>query len=480
MIGRRLWTSLRTRFIRVGRRAWREDAGATMVLVALATVPMLGAAGLAVDSALAYTLKSRMSKALDVAGLAAGRAIFTGNVQGDAQAFFDANFPSEYLGSTLNDLAVSVDDSNEFVTLEVSATMPTRFMQLLGKESVDVSARTVVQRLNRGLELSLVMDVTGSMRADAKIDAMKNAARDLVDILYGERETVPNVWVSVVPYAITVNIGPARTDWLDPTDQYFDNPDPFNPSDWKGCVMARAEPHDQDDTLPADELFTTYFYPSAVDNVWPAINEDNNAQNNGTGPNLGCGPVLTPLVAEKSTIVAAIDEMLPWHRGGTASNLGLSWGWRTLSPRWRGLWGGATPADMPLEYDDALMDKAVVLLTDGVNQFYDWPDHGPTGTGPRGSDFTSYGRLNDFGYATWQQARNELDERLTNTCTQMKALGVLIFTNTIGGAPDAQTQTVFRDCATSPADYYHSPDNATLAGVFHSIGEKLSNLRIVE
>ena len=32
----------------------------------------------------------------------------------------------------------------------------------------------------------------------------------------------------------------------------------------------------------------------------------------------------------------ALGELLPWHRGGTMANLGLAWGWRTVSPKWRG------------------------------------------------------------------------------------------------------------------------------------------------
>ncbi|MBT6404824.1 MAG: Flp pilus assembly protein TadG, partial [Rhodospirillaceae bacterium] len=53
------------------------------------------------------------------------------------------------------------------------------------------------------------------------------------------------------------------------------------------------------------------------------------------------------------------------------ANLGLAWGWRVLSPAWQGLWGGATPSELPLDYDTPLMDKVAIMLTDGVNQWYD-------------------------------------------------------------------------------------------------------------
>jgi hypothetical protein len=72
--------------------------------------------------------------------------------------------------------------------------------------------------------------------------------------------------------------------------------------------------------------------------------------------------------------------MAPWHRGGTMANLGLAWGWRVLSPRWRGLWDGDLADEMPLDYDEPNMEKVVILLTDGNNEWYDWP--GPDGPTP--------------------------------------------------------------------------------------------------
>jgi hypothetical protein len=173
--------------------------------------------------------------------------------------------------------------------------------------------------------------------------------------------------------------------------------------------------------------------------------------------------------------------MGPWHRGGTACNLGIVWGWRVLSPRWRGLWGGDTPNTRPLYYDASDTDKVVVMLTDGDNNVY---DH--NGGGPRGSDFTAYGRLHDASFmgpgttATVAQGRVNLDTRMTTVCTRMKAEGILIYTITFGTQPTVSTQKLYRACASRPEYYYHSPDNATLRTVFRSIGIQLSNLRIAQ
>ena len=449
-----------------------DREASVLAYFAIAAVALVGAAGMATDSALSYLVKSRMSKALDAAGLAAGRAALSADLTAEAQAFFNANFPTAYLNATITGFTVTADANSEFITLTASADRPTTFMRLLGVTTTTVSARTVIHRQTRGMELALVMDNTGSMRSGGKMGAMKSAAQDLIDILYGNQETLPNFWVSLIPYTAAVNIGNANFGWLDPADKYFDDPSPFEPTVWKGCVEARAAPLDQDDTVPVDAPFTSYLYADASDNVWPPLDETNEAENDGHGPNLGCGPAITPLVPDKTTVSAGITEMLPWHRGGTTGNLGLVWGWRALSPAWRGLWGDP---NLPLDYSTPLMDKVVIMLTDGQNQFY---DH--NGGGPNGSDYTAYGRLNEFGFATLDAARAELDSRMTSICNAMKAHGIILYTITFGSAPNSSTQDLYRNCATEPSYYWHAPNNSTLQTVFHSIAEQLSNLRIAE
>ena len=69
----------------------------------------------------------------------------------------------------------------------------------------------------------------------------------------------------------------------------------------------------------------------------------------------------------RQEVRAALNAMQWWNYGGTQGNLGMVWGWRTLSPRWRGLWGGLTPNNRPLDYHQPGAQKIVVMLTDGDN-----------------------------------------------------------------------------------------------------------------
>ncbi|TVQ54165.1 MAG: pilus assembly protein [Rhodobacteraceae bacterium] len=491
--------------LREALAAWRtSESGAAAVLFAFALVPLMIAAGVVIDGGSAYLVRDRLAKSLDAAGLAAARVSLSDRAASDARRFFDVNFRDGYMGAEVTDFTVSFSEDRELLTVSAEATMPTSLMRIAGFRDVTVRRSTVVQRLTRGLEVALVMDNTGSMRGGDMIGQMKAAATELVNILYAEEDALPDLWISLIPYTSMVNIGAARVDWLRTDDPLGGAPSPYVGSSWKGCVLARPGGEDETDT-PPDAFsdagrFQRFLYPSAVDNWWlseadptqtfiregAANNEAH--QNDATGPNLGCGPAITPLTNQRKTVLSAIDEMLPWHRGGTTSNLGMVWGWRTISPEWRGLWGDPTPAHMPLDYDEPLMDKAVVLLTDGDNQFYRWPQRWTSMGGSRksasstvgGSDATAYGRLHDLlPGGTLAQGQTLLDVRLARMCEALKERGVFIYTIVFGTIPGAATHQLYRDCASTPSDYFPAPDGDTLRDAFRNIGQRLSDLRVV-
>ncbi len=459
----------------------RDRSGATALFFALLMVPILGTVGLAVDGSRGYLLESRLSKALDTAALAGGRVALRADAEAITRQYFNANF-----GTGAGDVGMTftLDPTRQFVTLSAEARTPTVFMRIFGRDEMNVSARVVIQRQTTGMELALVMDNTGSMWG-SPFNAMQAAAFDLVDIIYGPETSIDRLWLSLVPYTATVNIGPSRTGWLAPTDPAVVDPAAFSAAGWKGCVMARNLPRDTNDDPPSVEPFRAFYYAPTPgfpnDNDWggsriPPLRTELSARNAGYGPNLGCGPPITPLTASRATIDAAIGDMGAWHRGGTTGNLGLTWGWRTLSPRWKGLWGGETPANQPFDYDEPYMQKVVVILTDGNNQFY---DHDTANNPPR-SDYTSYGRLEALGVTSLAAGRTLLDQRMAGTCTAMKAQGIQIYSIIFGSAPDATARTLFQNCASGIARYFFAPNNATLAQAFRTIAGELASLRIVE
>jgi hypothetical protein len=393
-----------------------------------------------------------MSKALDSAGLASGRIALDDNAEATARSFFDANFGTDLGNVEVTDFDFVLDETQHFITLSAQATAPTYFMRVFGHNQLTVSARTVIERQTTGMELALVLDNTGSMSEDDKFENMQDAAYDLIDILYGEDDEIDNLWVSVVPFVASVNIGSSRTSWIKSGDRVFTNPTSWgSPSNkWKGCVLARAYPLDTDDTPPSGGKFSSYRW--AVQ----------------TNRNYACGAPILPLTASRATIDTALGKMAAAPMaGGTTSNLGLVWGWRTLSPRWRGLWGGSTPAELPLDYNTDQMAKVAVVLTDGQNQLV--YDH-----------YTAYGFPSDLGFSKTSASIGMLDDRMIEICDAMKAEGIKIYSIIFGPDPDEDTQDLFEDCASNPAMYYYAPTNADIAKAFRAIGGQLANLMIVE
>jgi len=444
-----------------------DRAGGTAVMLGVSIIPIGGLVGMAIDVTRGYMLRAQLSHALDAAGLAGGKQLFADDMDQIVQRFFDANFPDGYMGAIITGPTATSDAFGTTLTLTAEAQVDTTFMRLLGHQNMTVSASTVIERSIRGMELVLVMDITGSMRSGGKIDAMKDAGKDLLGILYAGRETVDDFWVGIVPYTTAVNIGPTRTGWLSGYD-----PANFDPTTWKGCTEARGGTLDRDDTPPATAPFVPYNWPSDTDNDWPPVSETN--QSWAAGPNKTCGNEILPLNESYSAAWNRIDELTYWRGGGTMGNVGLAWGWRLLSPQWRGLWGGATPVDMPFDYGKPLMDKVVVILTDGYNQFC------CSGTSaPGGSHYTAFGRLDwgRVGTTNWNDSRTELNNRLEEICTAMKAQGIILYTITFQ-VPDQTTKDVYGRCASGPTYAFDSPSNAELQTVFRKIGDELSNLRI--
>lgn len=498
---------------RLFKRFAKNRRGAVIILVALNFLVMAGTTGAAIDTARAFYLRSEVMSALDAAALAGGATVSSTSFNATVNKYFRANFPEGHLDAQVGDISIETDAYREKVNLSVNANLGGTLMKVVGKGDSFTHAESEVTIERTGLEVALVLDNTGSMGA-ANMTAMRTAANDMMNILYGNRNTVDNLYVALVPYVSMVNIGNTRASWT--TGVTAAN---YSPTTWRGCVAARAN-ENTDDTPAVGGFWTPFLWPSSTDNPWTCtganapftncrnemtlsrhrstcgattgrwsttgatnINENQCAENTGTGPNLGCGPAITPLIQSKASIQAAIANMNYWSRGGTNSQVGLAWGWRVLSPKWRGMWGGATPATLPLNYHTPLMAKAVVIMTDGNNDWYDYDasnsDNYATNMTNYTGDMTAYGRPEDnrLGTTVKATATNTLNTNFANLCTTMKAQGIKIYTITFN-LTNTTVQNLWRTCASSPAFYFNSPNATTLNSAFRTIGDSLSNLRI--
>ena len=470
----------------------RDRRGVAAVIFALALLPLVLAVGVAIDAGRAYLVKQRLSYALDAAGLAVGSS--TGTIaerQAIFQSFFFANYPSDAIGQ---DITPTVTIGTSIITTNATANVPTTFMRIVGLNSIDVASSGEVILRTTGLEVALVMDNTGSMASGGKITQLIESSNELIDILFGAEENPTQLKVSVIPFVTTVNIGPSMGAFV--SDELTAD---FAPDTWKGCVKARAFPNDTQDTSTAvggqwsvyrwpKEGFALFDFPgfaSFCRNAWTTTIDTTPSFT--FGPNQACPDPLTPLTNNQTTVRNAIDAMVPWSGNGTMIHLGMIWGLRALSPEPPFTEGG------PFNSPD--VNKAMIVLTDGQNFISSQgfrcngfrvtvdgvptvPSANPEGSGLN-SQYTGYGYAfeGNLGSNTRAGAMAALNDRLTQTCTNVKAAGVTVFTITFQ-LFDPAIQTLMRNCASDPDKFFNSPSNAELTAAFVAIGAELRSLHI--
>jgi len=486
-------------------------SGAVAVAFGLAIPVMVSAVGVAVDIGQSYLVRERLSRALDAAALAAAAmgTDDTARIEAKLNDFMDANYPSDKIGYTV-DLQVLPAEGDD-LRVSASAQLDTAFMNIFGMPHVLVEVETTVQREVRGVEVGLVLDVTGSM-AGANIASLRTATLSFIDIIFDRVDDPDDLRVALIPYSASVNVGSIAPQIVDDLPEFPPGTERLYTADdnntttaddlnWRGCVRARATPNDvEDNDLATGGLFEPFWWNATLtdanDNRWwqdansngvyngvsenrvsfqytnyADMTNNNSDCNNARTPNLGCpehNPIV-PLTSNESVLATAAGRLKHWCRGGTFGNQGMIWGWHVLSP--------TLPFDQGAAYDNPLWKKFVIMMTDGDNQFFDKPST-PGST----SDDTSYGRLSEgvLGTTNLAAARTVLNERFEEICESMKDEGITIYTITFASSINDTTRGYYERCATDETKYHNAPTGADLVSVFEDIAREISNLHITQ
>ena len=479
-----------------------DRGGNFIILLALALIPLLGGIGIAIDSARGYLVKTKLSNALDAAGLAAARNVNPDDIASDLQRYFAANFPDGYLGATVQGPEHTLSDGDTVINLNVSATIETSFAKVIGFNELGISASAQVARAAGLADIVLSIDMSGSMGESAgdgqsRIAAARVAAKALVDHLFGNQDTKAGIQIGLVPWNSKVNVATngvafdpdattpdaigAFVNPINDADQsevyYADNsevPLLFQPpNDWNGCVFARYY-HDGSDLNDGD---TSYGPDSFGDKDWPAwepvgglaASEGSGGASKkkkkkkkkksssapgsyGSSEDAQClDHGVTPMQSSKSAIKDAIDELTS-PTGNTVIAQGLAWAWRVLMPD--APFTDADPDANPVPF------RAVVLLTDGSHC---------------GSEWDAYkGELGDCS-----GSRTELNDRLKAIAAKMKAEGIKVIA--IQFANDGtDLETLMKQVASGDEApyYYHAPDGDALKDVFEEIASHIGHVRL--
>jgi len=451
-----MWKHLTARLARKVASFGRDRRGNVALTFAIATLPIVGAVGYAVDYSHANNVKAALQAALDSTALMLARdASSTSNTDLNAKAlnYFTALFNRPEAKNVSINASYTTSGGSKIV-VNGSATVPTTFLGIIGYNDLTVGGSSTTAWGSTRLRVALALDNTGSMASDGKMTALKSATKSLLTQLKNAASTNGDVYVSIIPFAKDVNVGSGNynASWIDWTDWDNDNQNcsgwgwnyscsPANHNTWNGCITDRG-PSSAPGNSTWDQVATL---PNGTANSkWPA--EQYNA----------CPVAIKGLTYDWSALNSLVDSMQP--NGATNQPIGLVWAWQSLV--------GGGPLTVPAKDSNYEYSDIIILMSDGLNTQDRW-------------------------YGNGSNTSTAVDNRMyqtgngSGTCANIKSSGVTIYTIHVNTDGDP-TSTLLQNCAGSKDKMYDVSKFFTvtsasgIAAVFNQIGTSLTQLRVAK
>jgi Flp pilus assembly protein TadG len=450
------------RNVRELRRFSRDRRGNIAVIFAIALIPLISFLGMAVDYSQAVRARTQMQAALDSTSLMLSRDLSTGvitsaQVNAKAQSYFSGLFSNAQAQSVSVSATYTAAGSGAGATIQVtgSGAIPTNFLQVAGYPTLGFNGTSTATWGASLLRVALVLDNTGSMNDYNKIGNLQTAATNLVTQLSNLAVNNGDVYISVIPFEVDVNVGTSNVaaSWLrwDLWDakNYSNSSQPWNTycsggywltyaqcvghgytwnhtpsssskSQWNGCVTDRDQSYDVTATAPTS---TSTYFIADQDQSCPVA-------------------AITPLSYNWSAIKTSIASMTA--QGATNQTVGLLWGWLSLLQQ--------SPLNAPAESSNNTYQHIIVLFTDGLNTEDRW-------------------------YGDGSSISTQVDTRMTTLCTNIKKSGVTIYTVQID-TDGAGQSAVLPACASDTGKFFLLTQPSQIASAFAQIGVSISKLRV--
>ncbi|MEA3025340.1 MAG: hypothetical protein QOF91_625 [Alphaproteobacteria bacterium] len=451
------------RLCRTARELRTANGANVTITFALATIPMVGFVGAAVDYSHANSVKAAMQAAADSTALMLSKdaaTLSSASFQTKANDYFKALFTRpEATGLVVS--ATYTNTSGSQVVVNASSNVKANFMGLMGVSTMKVAASSEVKWGNTRMRVALVLDNTGSMAQDGKMPALITATKTLLNQLKAAAVNNGDVYVSIVPFVKDVNVGPSKyqATWIDWTEWNANNGTcsggggwggwgggggggssggtqsscngtwtPANHNTWNGCVVDRGNSsgpssgnYDQNATTPTTTNTAT-LYAAEQYSSCPAA-------------------AVMALSYDWTGMTNLVNSMTP--NGNTNQGIGLQIGWQSL------VGGGPFPAPPTMD-PNYKYTQVIILMTDGLNT-----------------------------QNRWYTSQTSIDSRQATTCTNVKAAGIVLYTVQVntGGDP---TSTLLQNCASDPSKFFLLTSANQMVATFTQIGTALSNLRIAQ
>jgi len=341
----------------------REQDGSIVVLTLFLIIAMIWTAGIAVDMMRFETYRTRLQSTIDRAVLAAADLDVCLDMATDPADVVRDYLRTNGFENQVQNINVVRDDSSCEVTAEARIDVNTIFMGLIGYGEVQSGHQSLGTTASSGatesiddVEVSLVLDVSGSMRG-TKIAQLRDAAIEFVETVH-DSVADDRLSFSVVPYSTTVSIG---------ADLYAQYRTRYN-HDNSYCL-----------DLPVSTYSTTQIPFNTRYNQSAHFDADGGASYSSirVASDWVCNPDPSSYILPFSNDLLAIQD----HIGALEANawtsieMGANWGVALLDPNTRPIAAGLAAdgaidpiyADRPADYNTTDTLKVLVLMTDGEN-----------------------------------------------------------------------------------------------------------------
>lgn len=463
------------RLTRLLTRFAREEDGLVTIFALFLIMIMIMLGGMGVDLMRHERERSMVQAVADRAVLAAADLDQTLPPEQVARDYFEKAGMAEYVSS------VTVNQGLNFrqVTVDATRNLPMLFMDSLGLDSLPVPARSTAEERVAKVEISMVLDISGSMRHNNKMTNLHNAGAVFIDTVL-KPENRDLISVSIVPYTAQVNVGRDIFDELNVTRRHgYSYCVDFDDSEFSETAISQTRQYEHMQHFEAGWS-------------WNGYHRDNTGRYNNID-NPGCPKRSYEQVAAFSQDANWLKNRIARFepRANTSIHLGMKWGVAMLDPAFRpisqAIGVDAAFQNRPAAHNDPDTLKTVILMTDGVNvttrrinpQAYANRDHRR-----HWSDYPLYWWLERnvrsserWKYYWTKYSPSEADSLLSTICDAAKAKGIVIWS--IGFEVEQHGADVMKDCASSDSHFFRV-SGVEIVDAFEAIARQINQLRLTQ
>jgi Flp pilus assembly protein TadG len=407
-------------------RLIRSTSGNVTVIFAIALVPLLVAAGSAIDYIRFNDMRTSIQAGLDGAALAAALPTDLSNPNRIkiAKDYFRKNVSYKKMDGS--DVDISVKINAESVVASVDAELKTSFMKLGGiSKMVSHEVAEVMRPFAGKAEVVLVLDYSGSMDKKNKYQDMSTAAVAMIDELDAAMKD-DSLKIGIVPFSAMIYTSMDR--------EYVTQASATQT--WTGCTQDRQAPYNITVDTPTNDPMTKWGFTNGMRTATPPSPE--NASPYDCPSYASKNLKIIPLTSDLSDVKNKITQMRPL--GNTNIPLGAEFGWNLLDPQ--------DPYTEGAAYADPKTRKFLVLLTDGVQT---------------SSEFAKDG----------SRSIAQAESNLVSICKSVRDKGITVFTIAYD-ITNPKVTDLLKECA--PSRYYE-PDagGSEIKQVFNQVTSQIKN-----